>query len=318
MEVLSGTTSRAQTHIRGGRIPRGEMAEIVEAINDPSRREPRAPMFPRSSPLTPGLQQSVLHPRPGRRVEQPILQPQHCAKNGKSGDGWLGGHIGLEGGELLARHLSDLKAGLVVLKTNVNQAASDAVDAAVSKVHLVVGPSAHEVASHGMSASLQAATAALGAASGGLGLVLLRSGLKDLQKGIHHDDAEHIVEGANTLVVGTRSLLAGVVTAGHLIHLNPVLGELVGLAQSSLAPLGILHGSVDAALGVKDVVQGLRHDDRCQIGKGLLSTGLGSSLVVAAAGGGLPALAAAGGFLAAKIVHTVLNREQPEEGSSGH
>lgn len=215
-------------------------------------------------------------------------------KPGPGKHGALGGHIGLEGGEKVL--MGAAKSALVDLKTEAHQAASDAVDTALAPTQ--------QAAHHALSTGLLMAGGALGVASGGLGLYMLRLGLSDLREGISHRNAVHGIEGANSMVVGVRSLAAGVSLAAHLAPDLPWLATLGHAAHTTLAPLGILHGSVDVGLGLYDVVRGARAGDARQVRSGLLDIGTGAALATAAAGGGTPALITAGVFLAGKVVHS--------------
>ena len=296
------------------REPRGEMAEMIASMQAAEERMSACQdsvgkaieadldllsLSPDSAPRGMTLQ-AYINERAAQ--EQPTSPPpaphaQHT---------WMGGHLSLESGEHLTKYWGEAKAGIVAIKANTNQAASDGVDAALSKVSQV----SHGLANTGLSTGLEVAAATLGAASGGLGVVLFKMGIKEMHKGIQHKDPEHAIEGANTVVVGTRSLAASLTAAGHFFHGSQVLTSVAGVAHSALAPLGILHGSVDAALGVKDVVQGVRRDDGWKLSKGILSVGMGSALIASAAGAGLPALAVAGGFLVGKIVHAVMHKSE--------
>lgn len=195
----------------------------------------------------------------------------------KPGHGWLGGHLGVEGGEQLLH-----------LKGEAKGVAADAVHTAL-----------HAPAPH----SMLMATGALGAASGGLGLVLLSKGAREVKEGLEHGDWRHTLEGTGSLMVGTRSLAAGTMMAGHLWPNLPVLTESAALAETMMTPLGLAHGALDAGLGLKDVVDGLGSKDNSLLTQGALGIGMGASLMAAAAGGGLPALASAGFFLAGRVWH---------------
>lgn len=197
----------------------------------------------------------------------------------KPGHHWLGGHLSLESFE----HWLHAKSEVVGLK-------ADAVDTAIG-----------HVAHTGMSTASTIAASTLGAASGALGLVLLNLGARDVKEGIEHRDWAHTVEGVGSLIVGTRSLAAGAATVGHLLPHTLLLTETAGLAGKLVGPLGLVHGAIDAGLGVNQVVQGIRGEDKTLITKGALGIGMGASLMAAAAGGGIPALASAGLFLAGKV-----------------
>lgn len=242
-----------------------------------------------------GLPKTPLLRRPDGSPEKP-KPPGHHGKHG-----WLGGHIGLESGEHATHMLGAAKGGLVNLKTEAHQATSDAVDAGLHPARQL-----GENASHvGLSAGMAVVSGALGLASGGLGLYMLRMGARDISQGLAHGNPLHAIEGANSMVVGVRSLAAGVSLAAQLFPHVPGLAGAGHLAHQMVAPLGILHGGVDTALGLHETVTGLRHDNKHQVYSGLLGAGTGVALAVAAAGGGLPALLTAGALLAGKVTHSV-------------
>lgn len=207
----------------------------------------------------------------------------------KPDHGWLGGHLGLE-------HLLHLKG-------EGHQVAADAVDAALQ-------PAGHLAP---LTSGFLLTTAALGVASSGLGVVLLKNGVEDLKEGLEHRDWRHSLEGVGSLIVGTRSLAAGTVMASHLLPNLRFAAEGAALAGKALMPLGLVHGAIDAGLGLKDIVAGIQGEDRHLITQGALGVGVGASLMTAAAGGGLPALATAGLFLGAKVWHEAATAEDRAE-----
>jgi hypothetical protein len=209
----------------------------------------------------------------------------------KPGHHWLGGHLGLESGEQL-----------LALKAEAHQVAADTVDAALHP--------ASQVAHHALSSGMMVAASALGTASGALGLVLLKNGAEDVKEGVEHHDWAHTVEGVGSLIVGTRSLAAGAITAGHLLPHSLLVTKTATLAGKLVGPLGLVHGAIDAGLGVKDVVEGIQNDNRDLTIRGALGIGLGTSLMAAAAGGGLPAIASAGVFLAGRVWHDITREEE--------
>ena len=204
----------------------------------------------------------------------------------KPGHHWLGGHLSLEGLE----HLLEAKAE-----------AADAVDTALHGAQM------------GMSTGMMMAASTLGAASGALGLVLLKNGAEDVKEGIGHKDWAHTAEGIGSLIVGTRGLAAGAATVGHLLPQKLVLAKTAALAGKLLGPLGLIHGAIDAGLGVNDLVTGINQEDGWKITKGALGIGMGTSLMAAAAGGGLPALASAGVFLTGKVWHDLKSAEEEKK-----
>jgi hypothetical protein len=242
----------------------------------------------------------------------------------KPGHHWLGGHLSLEGVEHWLHAKSEivglkadaadvldtaigvkadvvglkadavgLKAGAVGLKADAVGLKADAADV----VDTAIGHAAHA----GMTTTATIAASALGAASGALGLVLLNLGARDVKEGIEHRDWAHTVEGVGSLIVGTRSVAAGVATAGHLLPHTLLVTETGALAGKLVGPLGLVHGAIDAGLGVNDIVQGVKAENKGLITKGAFGVGMGASLMAAAAGGGIPALASAGFFLAGKV-----------------
>ncbi|MFN8607236.1 MAG: hypothetical protein U0931_06875 [Vulcanimicrobiota bacterium] len=236
-----------------------------------------------------------LVPPPGPPSPPPPDQPDP-----PGGHHWLGGHISLEGLE----HWLQTKSELVALKAD----AADAVDTAL-------GQAAHS----GLSTPTLMAASTLGVASGALGLILLRTGSRDVIEGVQHQDWAHTAEGAGSLIVGSRSLAASAVTLGHLLPHSLLATKSAAVAGKLIGPLGLMHGAIDAGLGVKDIVQGIQTEDASMITKGALGVGMGASLMAAAAGGGVPALASAGLFLAGKVWHDVSTAadkpEPPEPGS---
>ncbi|MBX3171609.1 MAG: hypothetical protein KF760_29640 [Candidatus Eremiobacteraeota bacterium] len=224
--------------------------------------------------------------KPAQAAPRQHVQPNDPPPEGpKPGHHWLGGHLSLESFE----HWLHAKSEVVGLK-------ADAVDTALG-----------HVAHTGMSTASTIAASALGAASGALGLVLFNLGARDVKEGIEHRDWAHTVEGVGSLIVGTRSLAAGAATVGHLLPHSLLITETAGLAGKLVGPLGLVHGAIDTGLGVNQIVQGIRGEDRKLITKGALGIGMGASLMAAAAGAGIPALASAGLFLAGKVWLDVKN-----------
>ena len=271
------------------------------------------------------------------QVKQPedLHQPATTKPAHKPRHGLLGGHLGIEGGEHLAQgivgaksHAVEVAQDLLSVKSHAVDAVAqsgDAVDAAVTGGQNVVHEAAEhggqvaEAASHAASGWMSALTGALSAGSGVLGVVMLAVGIHDVKHGLKHKDLEHTVEGANHMVVGTRSLAAGATMAGHLIHGSEVVTTIAGFAKSALTPLGVFHGAVDAGIGVKHVVEGIKAKDGSKITEGGLGIGLGVSLVAAAVGGGIPALVTATIFLGGKIAHGIReHRVAAETGAHNH
>jgi len=211
--------------------------------------------------------------------------------------GGLGGHIGLDGGEHALLKAKSALLQLKGIKAGAHQASSDAVDAALNP--------ATQMAPSALTTGLMLATGTIGVASLGLGAYMLSQGGRDLKEGLSHGDPIHAIEGANAMLVGVRSLAAGVNLAGHLAPQVEWLAGAGHVAHSALAPLGVIHGSVDAALGLHEAIQGIRQQNVHKFGQGALGVGTGASLAWAAVGGGVPALVSAGACLAGKITWTL-------------
>lgn len=249
------------------------------------------------------------------------LHKEQSAHHPKENLGLLGGHLGLKGGEYVAKDLMHVKAevgqaglsgGKQIAQEILNvkaEAGGEALNLAVSGGHNVAQASqAGEVASHAMSGVATAFTSALAGASGILGVVLCWAGIKGMREGIRHKDAEHAIEGVNSVVVGTRSLAATTAMAGHLVQGSEVFTAVAGVAKSALSPLGVVHGVIDVGIGAKQIYDGVKSEDSGKVTKGALGIGLGASLFAAAVGGGIPAVVAAGVFLTGKVIHGVRQR----------
>lgn len=226
--------------------------------------------------------------------------------------GLLGGHLGLDGAEHVAHEVlaakTDATHGVLSGKTDaahgVLSAKSDALSAKTDAAHEVMAAKS-DAAHVATNTALVATSAVLGAASCGLGGYMLYTGVKDLKAGLHARDAEATIEGANGLLVGTRSLAAAATMAGHVFHGSEVIATIASTAKSVLTPLGLIHGAVDAGLGVKNLVVGVQEHNRSKQVKGGLGIGLGLSLMATAVGGGIPALICAGAFLGGKVYHAL-------------
>jgi hypothetical protein len=270
----------------------------------------------------------------------------HTAHKPHVENGHLGAHLGLEATELKAQalelksHAIEIKSQALQLKAEAINAKSELASQAVSHMQNTAGDgldntisqvvhggmnahgveatdtggeihgAANELAHHGMSTGMQVATGLIGGMSGILGIFMLKHGWKEIKEGRKHKDVEHAIEGGNSMVVGTRSVAAGFTAAGHLVHGSGVLGAIGSVAQSTLTPLGVIHGAVDAGIGIKDVAIGIKTKDAGKIRKGTLGTGLGTCLILSAVGGGIPAIVGAGVFLVGKVANSIYDTKQ--------
>ena len=220
----------------------------------------------------------------------------------------------------VASHATEVKGHAAEVASNAASAKGYAAETAqeIANSQIDVASSHTAEAAQHASTAMEVASGVLGAASGGLGAVMIYFGLKDVKKGIKEKDVEHGLEGVGNVAVGARSVAAGTILASHAVH-APVLAEIAGVAKSTLGPLGVIHGGIDAGLGVKDIVVGVRDGDRDQVIKGGLNVGMGSALIATAAlGAGPIGLAVAGGFLVGKVAHSVIaHRRQAREAAAG-
>lgn len=279
----------------------------VVLLQDPGENPPP----PESSPSIDGALANLLKSAQNN-TDKKALQTGHSGGHQHShdqGHAHLGAHIGLEAGEHGIHHLShaathaaDIKGSVVDIKAAVVDAKATAISHGVEGVDSAVSHQATQIAEHGSSTALNVASGLIGGLSGLLGIFMFKSGLKQIKEGRKNKDLEQKIEGANSMVVGTRSVAAGAVAAGHLIHGSEVVATVAGIAKSALTPLGIVHGAVDIGLGARDAYKGGTEGNWLKFGKGLSGVGLGTSLVLAATGLGLPAVAGAAVFLVPKVL----------------
>lgn len=165
---------------------------------------------------------------------------------------------------------------------------------------------------HGLSArkeakaEVKAAQAELKQAQGGEAAGLAEQKLEKAQKA-QAAATDQILEGVGSSVVGGRSAVAGLVTAGmatgtHIV--GPVLSKVL------LTSTGVVHGGIDIALGARNVARG-------ETTKGVLEMGFGSAVIATAAfGAGLPGVAVAGAFLIGKIAHGVISKRKAKKAAA--
>lgn len=228
------------------------------------------------------------------------------------------GHLGLEAGEMSAKN-----AGM--LGESAGQSAAHGPAHAAAEAKGAVAHGAAEAKSHaaseagsGLAEAAEASSVltagllvggAVGSAVIGVGMGLL--GAHQIKEGLKTQDRELVLEGTGATILGARSGLAAVSLAGH--SADGLLGAVAHGAHAMLAPLGVVHGAIDAGLGVRKVIQGVKEGDQRKITLGTLTTGFGVALVASAIGGGIPAVAAAGAFLAAKVGTQIWHKRHPQE-----
>lgn len=239
------------------------------------------------------------------------------------------GHLGLEAGEMSAKNAGVLgeSAGHSAAHGPAHAAAEvkgavahGAMEAKGAVAHGAAEAKAHGAseAASGLAEAAEASSVltagllvggAVGSAVIGVGMGLL--GAHQIKEGLKTQDRELVLEGTGATILGARSGLAAVSLAGH--SADGLLGAMAHGAHAMLAPLGVVHGAIDAGLGVRKVVQGVKEGDNRKITLGTLTTGFGVALVASAIGGGIPAVAAAGAFLAAKVGTQIWHKRHPQE-----
>jgi hypothetical protein len=224
---------------------------------------------------------------------------------------FLAAHIGLDGLQETASQASEAGGGMAADATTAADVLNPNTTWDIAKDAVVEGGG--HLAHTGLSAGLTAAVSGGMVAAGGLGVAMLAIGARQIKTGMAEKNKEEILEGTNSTLVGVRSALSTVVMSGLVDH-SELLETVAHGAEAVLTPLGVIHGAIDAGLGVKDVIVGLKHHDGLQQVKGYLGVGLGTCLAAAALGGGIPCLVAAGAFVGARVVEHVmeLKRERDE------
>jgi hypothetical protein len=158
-----------------------------------------------------------------------------------------------------------------------------------------------EVAHH-LSTGLQVGLSVAAGASGLLAVPLTVNGVKELRAGLKEKDGEKIAEGAGGIVVGARSLAAGVTMSGMLTS-SELIGGIAHGAATVLTPLGLVHAAIDTGIGVNDLRKGKKVE-------GILKIGMGVAVAATALGAGLPGTVAALSFLGAKIVYKAVTKKK--------
>ena len=205
-----------------------------------------------------------------------------------------GAHLALEAGELAAQGAGLLGRAGQAAGHGGATAARSSTEAASALAHTAGHSSA-------LATSLMVG-GVVGSTLVGAGMVALA--VHQVREGLRTGEKELLVEAAGSAVLGLRSGAAAAALAGH--GASGALGAVAHGAQGLLAPLGVLHGAIDAGLGVHEIARGIQEKDSHQVTSGALGLGFGTAVIAAALGGGLPAVAAAGALLAARVGHEAL------------
>lgn len=174
-----------------------------------------------------------------------------------------------------------------------NQAAEHSAKVDVSEL------SAHAAAAGGtVSATLIAGAVGAGVISGAM-LIL---GVGNIKNGVKQNNKEKILDGSGECIVGLKSGAMALSIAGHGAG-EGLISAVGHYAQVALAPLGIIHGTIDLALGAKKIKEGIEKKDKHIVFEGILEGGQGVAIAAAGVCGGLPAIVAASSFLLVRMAH---------------
>jgi hypothetical protein len=152
---------------------------------------------------------------------------------------------------------------------------------------------------HHLSAGMEVALGVGTVAAGVLAVPLTINGIKELKSGIKEKNTEKIIEGAGGIAVGARSAGTAAVMAGMLTT-SEVVGQIAGVAATTLTPLGIFHGLADVALGGMEIYDG-------KPVSGAIKATTGLAIGAAAVIGGLPLTVLALGMVGVKVGHKIYN-----------
>jgi len=143
----------------------------------------------------------------------------------------------------------------------------------------------------------------IGSGLGAIGLGAL--GAMELKEGLSKKDTLKVIGGTSAICAGAAS---GADFLGNIIEGHGLLGTkghaISGMAETSAKVFGIAHGTIDVALGGREVIHGIKEKNRDKIIDGALDIGIGSTMVMGALGiGGAPMAVALGGFFVTKLAY---------------
>lgn len=143
----------------------------------------------------------------------------------------------------------------------------------------------------------------IGSGIGAIGLGAL--GVMELKEGLSKKDTLKVIGGTSAICAGAAS---GADFLGNMIEGHGLLGTkghaISGMAETSAKVFGIAHGTIDVALGGREVIHGIKEKNRDKIIDGALDIGIGSTMVMGALGiGGAPMAVALGGFFVTKLAY---------------
>lgn len=219
-----------------------------------------------------------------------------AAESGAKAAAEGGAKVAAQGASKAAAHGAELAHAGV-------ETSAEAADVTTAQLATVGKEAAHHLST--------AMEVALGVGTVGAGLLavpLTLNGVKELKHGIKEKSTEKILEGVGGIAVGTRSAATAAVMGGMLTT-SEVVGQVAGVAASTLTPLGLVHAGVDAVLGVRDLTKG-------KTTEGLLKIGTGAAIGAAAVIGGLPLTLAAIGMLGVKVGHKIYSKVQQNKAAA--
>lgn len=148
---------------------------------------------------------------------------------------------------------------------------------------------------------ISASTAMIGGAVGwgALGVSTIAIGSCQIKAGMGQGDKEQVAEGVSNILDGISDGMAAV--AMPTLGRSGLAGAVGAVAQKAIGPLAVASGVIDAGLGVKEIVEGIKAHKPGQVISGALAAGFGAAVVASALGAGLPALIAAGVMWVAQI-----------------
>ncbi|MCA9796477.1 MAG: hypothetical protein KC910_31935 [Candidatus Eremiobacteraeota bacterium] len=283
-----------------------DMREMVERVARGPAELPRA-QFPRLTPLGPSDK-----------------KPHHGhGKHEHHKHGMMAAHLKSEAAELIAHKLAH--AGAEVAEAATSQAAEQVVshhrnllfprirfqlsrpDTVTDVLETTESSKLVEGAAH-VNHVTQGLTVALGVGAAVSGVItgpMIYIGVKEIREGLAEKDLDKTLEGVGGVTVGIRSGMAAA-TLASMAFGGPELAAVAGVTSKCLAPLGVLHGSLDMVIGA-------RHLARGHWVKGGLDLTFGGAVVATAITSDLVPLGIAGLALIGKVVHGVMERRKLSE-----
>lgn len=161
----------------------------------------------------------------------------------------------------------------------------------------------------GFNASLGVVGGTIGYGIAGAGSAVI--GTSKIVKGVKQGKADQVIDGVGDVTGGLSNGMASVAVATSAA--TGALNVVGGVARILMTPLGVASGAIEAGLGVKDIVQGVKTGAKHKIASGALAAGYGLATVAACVGGGLPAIIISGITWAARMGVALHERKHPDQ-----